>query len=161
MNHISIDLETLGTRYDAPIISIGAAYFDPTTGDIGATFYAEVDLPDALRHGTADASTIAWWMRQSDDARAVFSGRQDKETLAYVLCKLHNFVRAHCAAVRVWGNSATFDITILEHAFARCDLEAPWEFWNIRDMRTAVEIANLSDAERPVREGVHHNQTRF
>ena len=157
MNNISIDLETLGTRYDAPIISIGAVYFDPETEDIGTTFYAEVDLADALRHGTADASSIAWWMQQSESARAVFSGSQKKEPLACVLCNLYSFAKNHDVEVRVWGNGATFDITILEHAFARCGLEIPWEFWNIRDMRTAVELANLSHAERPVREGVHHN----
>ncbi|MBB7500716.1 3'-5' exoribonuclease, partial [Escherichia coli] len=34
-HHLMIDLETMGKNPDAPIISIGAIFFDPQTGDMG------------------------------------------------------------------------------------------------------------------------------
>ncbi|WP_105464264.1 RecE family exodeoxyribonuclease, partial [Escherichia coli] len=34
-DHLMIDLETMGKNPDAPIISIGAIFFDPQTGDMG------------------------------------------------------------------------------------------------------------------------------
>ncbi|EES9633422.1 exonuclease, partial [Escherichia coli] len=37
-NHLMIDLETMGKNPDAPIISIGAIFFDPQTGDMGPEF---------------------------------------------------------------------------------------------------------------------------
>ncbi|ENB8418003.1 3'-5' exoribonuclease, partial [Escherichia coli] len=36
--HLMIDLETMGKNPDAPIISIGAIFFDPQTGDMGPEF---------------------------------------------------------------------------------------------------------------------------
>ncbi|EKC0944042.1 3'-5' exoribonuclease, partial [Escherichia coli O157] len=37
-DHLMIDLETMGKNPDAPIISIGAIFFDPQTGDMGPEF---------------------------------------------------------------------------------------------------------------------------
>lgn len=42
MNNLMIDLETMGKNKDAPIVSIGAVFFTPETGDIGQEFYAVV-----------------------------------------------------------------------------------------------------------------------
>ena len=43
-DHFSIDLETLGTRYNAPVLSIGVVQFDPDTGKL-------TEDPDYLAHG--------------------------------------------------------------------------------------------------------------
>ncbi|EPW0643735.1 3'-5' exoribonuclease domain-containing protein, partial [Escherichia coli] len=45
--HLMIDLETMGKNPDAPIISIGAIFFDPQTGDMGPEFSKTVDLETA------------------------------------------------------------------------------------------------------------------
>ncbi|EMQ3548812.1 3'-5' exoribonuclease, partial [Escherichia coli O111:H5] len=37
--HLMIDLETMGTNTNAPIVVIGAVFFDPQTGEIGPVFY--------------------------------------------------------------------------------------------------------------------------
>ncbi|CAM7063285.1 Putative exonuclease from phage origin [Escherichia coli] len=42
-----IDLETMGKNPDAPIISIGAIFFDPQTGDMGPEFSKTIDLETA------------------------------------------------------------------------------------------------------------------
>lgn len=34
MNNLMIDLETMGKNKDAPIVSIGAVFFTPETGDM-------------------------------------------------------------------------------------------------------------------------------
>ena len=36
----------------------------------------------------------------------------------------------------VWGNGATFDITILESAYQSIDEECPWPFRGVMDVRT-------------------------
>jgi exodeoxyribonuclease VIII len=80
-----IDLETLGTEPDAPIISIGAAWFDLETKTIGKTFYATLDVADQIdsKKRFASAATIKWWMGQSGAARKVFKddARPSKEVL--------------------------------------------------------------------------------
>ncbi|HDC1754892.1 TPA: 3'-5' exoribonuclease, partial [Escherichia coli] len=45
--HLMIDLETMGKNPDAPIISIGAIFFDPQTGDMGPEFSKAIDLDTA------------------------------------------------------------------------------------------------------------------
>ncbi|HFZ0466640.1 TPA: RecE family exodeoxyribonuclease, partial [Escherichia coli] len=42
-DHLMIDLETMGKNPDAPIISIGAIFFDPQTGDMGPEFSKTID----------------------------------------------------------------------------------------------------------------------
>ncbi|HAV9357316.1 TPA: exonuclease, partial [Escherichia coli] len=54
--HLMIDLETMGKNPDAPIISIGAIFFDPQTGDMGPEFSKTIDLETA--GGVIDRDTI-------------------------------------------------------------------------------------------------------
>ncbi|EHQ3307271.1 3'-5' exoribonuclease, partial [Escherichia coli] len=55
-DHLMIDLETMGKNPDAPIISIGAIFFDPQTGDMGPEFSKTIDLETA--GGVIDRDTI-------------------------------------------------------------------------------------------------------
>ena len=157
-DHFSIDLETLGTRYNAPVISIGVVQFDPDTGKLGAEFYREIDVDSALKAGKASGSTLAWWVQQTDKARRVFSP-DNKVSLATALDELTTWLRGKAMAPKVWGNGSTFDITILEHAYENgcVGLKEAWHFTNIRDMRTAIEDAQLTSSEWPKDQGVHHH----
>lgn len=163
---ISLDIETLSTRFDAAIVSIGAQTFDRDTGKMGPTFYQEVALDSAIASGHVEAGTLSWWMQQSGGARGVFSTDSErlakKLPLATAMHALINFIRANCTNVRPWGNGATFDVTIVEHAMAiGCvGLRAPWSFMQVRDMRTIVDAAEaLAGFKRDTiaRVGVHHN----
>lgn len=139
LSHIMIDLETMGTRFDAPVVAVGACFFDPDTGEIGDKFYGGVDMEDAFRYGKASGDTVRWWLGQGDDARqALIKGRH---TLEKVLTKFEEF-HAKGNKPCVWGNGATFDISILEYAFPRClNRKAPWDFWSVRDCRTIKDVA--------------------
>lgn len=147
MNDFSIDLETLGRRYSAAIISIGVQQFDRDTGKMGATFYEEIDLDSALKSGTLNGDTILFWMQQNRAAQRVFHTPPEKKVgLATALDHLTSWMRGLSVAPRVWGNGATFDITILEHAYdVGCvGLREPWHFRNVRDMRTLLEVSPIS-----------------
>jgi hypothetical protein len=56
----------------------------------------------------------------------------------------------------VWGNSARFDLGILENAFNLCDLKQNWLFYNERDLRTLFNLNPLV-REQVVFKGVPHN----
>lgn len=152
-----LDLETLGTRVNAPIVAVGACFFDINTGKIGKTFDAAIDLTEALRYGRADGDTIKWWLGQSDEARQkVARGRSDPHK---VYAAFMDFVRAGGDNVRPWGNGASFDISMLEYSLGRIiEKSPPWKFWNIRDCRTIKHMADAMglrfDGER---KGVHHS----
>ncbi len=47
MNNLMIDLESMGKKPNAPIVSIGAVFFDPQSGELGQEFYTAVNLESA------------------------------------------------------------------------------------------------------------------
>lgn len=71
MNNLMIDLESMGKKPNAPIVSIGAVFFDPQSGELGQEFYTAVNLESAMEQGAVpDGDTILWWLRQSSEARS-------------------------------------------------------------------------------------------
>ena len=74
MIHISLDLETLSTSCNATILSLGAVRFDIDKGDILEEFYYLVSMKSSMKlKFNIDPETIKWWMKQSDEARQIFS----------------------------------------------------------------------------------------
>ncbi|EGM8823158.1 TPA: 3'-5' exoribonuclease [Escherichia coli] len=159
--HLMIDLETMGTNTNAPIVVIGAVFFDPQTGEIGPVFYIVISLTDAMNTGAVpDGGTIEWWLKQSSDARAAILTDQVK--LKDALLRFREFVNEHSDEkfVQVWGNGATFDNSILRTSYERLGIPCPWHYSNDRDVRTIVELGKTIDFNaRSVIpfEGVPHN----
>lgn len=142
MNHLMIDLETMGNKPNAPIVSIGAVFFEPSTGELGEEFYRVVSLKSSMDGGAVpDPDTIMWWMQQSEEARTAICDK-DAITISAALIKLNTFIRdnADPAKVQVWGNGATFDNVILRASYEREFVPCVWKFWNDRDVRTIVEL---------------------
>ncbi|WP_247751323.1 3'-5' exonuclease, partial [Citrobacter freundii] len=142
--HLMVDLETMGSGPDAPVVSIGAVYFDPSTGNTGAEFYQIVSLESSMSFGMKpDASTIQWWLKQSSEARSailVDEAMGLRETLEL----LADFIAENAAngshTVQLWGNGCSFDNVILRHAYALTETPFAVPFWNDRDVRTMVEL---------------------
>jgi hypothetical protein len=147
-----IDLETMGQRFDAPVVAIGAVYFDPDTGKLGDEFYASINIEDSFKVGRADGSTVKWWMQQGDAARmAAIKGGES------VFDALKRFDAYYRSGSPVWGNGATFDITILEYTYGRLGGSAPWKFWDVRDCRTIKDLGSHLGVDTKVQQGVAHN----
>ncbi len=158
MNDLMIDIETLGNGDDAAVVSIGACFFDPVTGKIGETFHVKADIVSVPPVGL-DPSTVKWWLQQSKEA-------QDKLTSGTVLFEdmLSAFIRfidknSTCFKVKPWGNGATFDITLLQSAFRGVNSVIPWRFWNVRDVRTIVDLGTRIgvDVKKVEFDGVPHD----
>lgn len=142
--HLMLDMETMGNSPDAPIVSIGAVFFDPSTGNTGAEFYQVVSLESSMSFGMKpDASTIQWWLKQSSEARSAIlvDGAMG---LREVLELLADFIAENAAngshSVQVWGNGCSFDNVILRRAYVLTETPFAVPFWNDRDVRTMVEL---------------------
>lgn len=152
---VSIDLETLGNTYGAAILSIGAASFNRDTGKIEPTYSAKIDLEEALRYGRVEASTLRWWFGQSKEAQhAALSAGGGAVTMQQALQGFNAFIRSLPANVCVWGNGATFDITLLDGAFDALALTGcvpVWRnnFWCVRDLRTLMDVVDLRKESIP------------
>ena len=141
MNHLMIDLETMGNKPNAAIVSIGAVFFDPATGEMGEQYYSTVKLESEIQSGAGmDADTVIWRMKQSSDARSDIASAT--KSIVFALHELKLFVIKNKSGrdVQVWGNGASFDNVILRSAYQRIYDPAFWGFWNDRDVRTMVEL---------------------
>lgn len=162
MNHVMLDLETMGQGNNAAIVAIGAVFFEPTTGEIGASFYQTIDLESAAKYGEIDPSTVLWWLKQSDEARDEIT-RLDTYSLPDALAEFTQWIEQieSFKARIVWGNGSSFDNVIIENAFKAVRYRKPWAFWNDRDVRTVVELGRTLKGLDPKKdmsfEGTAHN----
>ena len=172
-----IDLETLGTITEAPVISIGACFFTET--GIEEKFYAVLNVSEQIDSGKrkVDGATIKWWMGQEGAAKKVFkddigvqvctpaSASQyigslnyksfhnvNKQILSEFVLFCNRYGEMTC---KPWGNGSVFDITILESILRDYELPIPWKFRNIRDLRTFKEY--VYDGAGMVFAGTSHN----
>lgn len=150
-DNIMIDMETLGTHADSMIVSIGAVKFTLDGYIDDRAFYCAIDL-DSQKDRDFSHDTLAWWMRQSDGARAVF---QDtiKLTLMNALEELAEFIDNE--NYKLWSNGADFDIPILNHALKQHGMKPLVKFWNHSCFRTVKNM--FPQVPKPAYDGVQHN----
>lgn len=140
MKDVMLDLETMGNGNNAAIIAIGAVEFDLENALIGRKFYAQVNLESAVKEGgIIDASTVLWWMKQSDAARKEFENAGIP-----VIHALAAFSQWFPEGANVWGNGATFDNVILRNTYTRLDWTTPWSFRQDRCFRTVRALHPLA-----------------
>jgi exodeoxyribonuclease VIII len=156
--HVSIDLETLGTRADCTILSIGAAA--KVNGEV-TTFFAPVNLSEESQ-GTRiiDSDTLEWWRKKGDLFTETLNSCRYANGLIDVLQSLstwYTHLGTDSDRLYPWGNGASFDIAILDHAYASNGTKPPWAFWMVRDLRTLKHLAQDAGAYAPIdRSGKHH-----
>lgn len=159
MRNVMVDLETLGQAPGCIVLSIGAVAFD--ANGLGAEFYRVINIDHSKELGLHENEEIlAWWNKQSPEARKVI----DEASKAKTSVKVHEAIKdfnqyllpfTH-GGVKVWGNGANFDNTILAAMYTAAGLKTPWPFWNDRCYRT---LKNLFKGIKPevAREGTYHN----
>ena len=136
MENVMVDLETLGTGNNAVIISIGAVEFDVSTGELGREFYGNIDPQSCVNAGLEiDASTVMWWMQQSDAARAAFKSHTNS-----LITSLQSFSLWYPEGAALWGNGATFDNVLLSNAYRKTNLTQPWKYTHDRCYRTLKSL---------------------
>lgn len=153
---VMLDLETMGTDPYSPVIAIGAVRFRFDDEPIAEEdmFYQVVTLESCMDVGLrTNASTIKWWMEQSEEAKAIFKD----ESAMHLGNALDAFTEWWGARPdEIWGNSAAFDCGILKDAYKVCKREAPWPFWKERCYRTLKSLPVAKDVPMN-RTGTHHN----
>lgn len=153
--NLMIDIETLGIDPKAPVLSLGAVYFDKN--GMYSEFYVNIDVHHQIDSGLRkfDASTIKWWMGQEGAAKKVF--REKAVPVKQALEVFCNFIVGNggVKGTKPWGNGSNFDITILESLFKDYGIKTPWNFRNIRDLRTFKEY--VYDGSQTERVGTYHN----
>lgn len=151
-----LDIESLGNKIDTVVISIGACFFDPKTKEIGSTYYRSLAIDEQIENGrTVTGATLKWWMQQSDAAKKVFS--ESAQAPQFVAQDFADFAGQYGKKhLKVFGNGADFDCSIVEHLLNQYKVKTPWMFYNTRDVRTIREfLANSEPIPKLI--GTAHN----
>jgi hypothetical protein len=157
MTDLMIDFETLATNPNAVVLSLGACFFNIETGEIGNKFYMCFETDDQKKRGRrVDDATLAWWSRQSNAAKKVFTDK--KHPVEMVLNEFVKFCldESKMSLINPWGNGATFDISIIESLFEMYQIKCPWLYYNVMDLRTYRRF-EAKNKKVPKLEGVNHH----
>lgn len=137
-SHVMLDLETMGTEPGCAIVSIGAVQFDLESGVIGNKFYTSISLKTCMDAGlSVDPYTIMWWLDQNDQARAKLL--ENTVALETALQLFKNFLEQNNLTI-VWGNSASFDCSILAACYRKLQLNVPWMYIHEKCYRTVTKL---------------------
>lgn len=147
MEDVMIDLETLGVKPNAVILTIGAIKFNRNGPQKPleelSTFYKRIKIQSCLSVGLQTCKeTIKWWTTQDKEVRLEAFDGDDKITLQEMLTEFTEWFGNK--NTKIWSHGDDFDCVILASAFRACNMEVPWKFWNTRDTRTLFDIANFS-----------------
>ena len=148
--NVMVDLETMSTRSNAAICSIGAVKFE---GDkILDTFYCTVDIKSCKEAGMHIAKdTVEWWSKQNKEAFRELT--KNNISLQEALDKFEIWFGPK--SLPLWGNGAVFDNTILGNAYFIMGRKPPWMPWDDRCYRTVKALFNWIPADE--RQGTYHN----
>lgn len=138
-SNLMFDIETTGARPGCKVLAIGVVPFSSQGENLDILggrkcFYDKIFAGSYGPDYHSSLDTMQWWDKQPADVRSeAWAGTR------YVPEVLHDLAR-YCDGfgpdVLVWGNGATFDISILEYLFINNSIQIPWNFRNIRCFRT-------------------------
>ena len=160
--HLMIDMETLSTRPNAVVLSVGLVLMD-THGEPILTHEVILDAQEQISAGRdVEADTLAWWMNQGAEARAVFEqsakyGMKVERALTHIAELLEQ--KSDRRDLCVWSNAATFDIVILRSLYEQL-CPNKWRVWNYQNercYRTIVSTLDPSKRFAPPTTGTKHN----
>lgn len=163
MDHVSIDLESLGKNPQAMITAIGAVKFNPYTGSLGDTFYRVIDLEASVGGGLMDVSTVLWWMKQDQAARShLIDPEVERVPLPQALVELSEWLGMNddlpedqqYPDVHLWQRGDK-DTQWLTSAYEGLGLKVPFPYWAVSDQRTLCRW--VPQPIEVLRDGVAHN----
>lgn len=150
---VMLDIETLGTSKNAVISTIAAIKFSrteniPSLKEMN-TFYKRIDQKSCTDLGMIiDNKTLEWWRSQPALARYEALENPDRISITQALEEFNTWL-GPSTTLKIWAKGIDFDCVILGEAYRRCNLDIPWKFWNVRDLRTLLDIGQVSNFDLP------------
>jgi hypothetical protein len=146
--HIMLDIETLGLRPGCSVVSVAMVRLSDLQ-----SMQINLDRETQGKVGLLESQeTLIWWGQQSHAAQAAaFLNPHDARTALAYVGQWMRWAIAPDGNMDVapdpwflWCHGAGFDAPILEYAFERFGLQAPWRYDQIRDTRTLYDLAGVN-----------------
>lgn len=155
--HVMLDLETMGKRAGAVILSIGAVAFDEN-GPTQNQFHRFLKIQDQMSLGAhLDPETVIWWLGQNDDARKGITTHQESAGVPYhVLSEFADWYRA-AGGTEIWGNGSDFDLPLLGDMLTRFKVAIPWKYNAGRCCRTIMALVGAKMGDFGTKNALAHD----
>ena len=152
--HATIDLETIDTRPQATVLSLGAVKFNPfDDSEPHSEMYFKISIDDQDRLGrTASDDTIEWWTKQDPKIMEEAFDQEGAITVEEALSKINKFV---VGVDVLWGQGYGFDYTIIEDMYRSLSKPIPYNFWQVRDSRTLFSVCK-EDPRKKIQNDLHN-----
>ena len=145
--HIMVDLETLGTNPNSPIIAIGAT-------DGTKIFYGKIKLKDIV--GSISPDTVEWWLQQSPEAiqETFFSKNNLHTSFIFLLLEfsswLSEVIKEAGEDYKIYSNGVDFDLVMLKETYRDHNWDLPWNSRKqmcYRTLKNQFPLIVLDDTE--------------
>jgi len=152
--HATIDLETIDTRPQSTVLSLGAVKFNPfNDSEPHSEMYFKIQIDDQDRLGrTASNDTIEWWTKQDPKIMEEAFDQEGAITVEEALSKINKFV---VGVDVLWGQGYGFDYTIIEDMYRSLGKPIPYNFWQVRDSRTLFSVCK-EDPRKKIQNDLHN-----
>lgn len=152
---VMMDIESLDIGPRSIVSQVGAVFSladDPETIIGEELLYLPIQPQINLKR-TLSASTLVWWMKQSDVARAEFEQNtgEDFEELPSLLRRLNRKFDQFVAGrpYEIYARGPQFDIVNIESLMSDVTIAPAWKYDRVRDLRTVMAMAGLSTKDIP------------
>jgi len=152
--HATIDLETIDTRPQSTVLSLGAVKFNPfDDSEPHSEMYFKISVDDQDSLGrTASDDTIEWWSKQDPKIMEEAFDQKGAITVEEALSKINKFV---VGVDVLWGQGYGFDYTIIEDMYRSLGKPIPYNFWQVRDSRTLFSVCK-EDPRKKIQNDLHN-----
>ncbi|MNB99756.1 hypothetical protein D3C76_77870 [compost metagenome] len=149
------DIETLGTKSDAVVVSAAFLVFDFNERKtfeeyVNDAFYVKFSIAEQKKAGRKiDPDTLEWWKKQDDVVRRELMPSDKDVTMAEGTKQIKAYLASKGIDKNVEKNTIRFcrgqdfDIPILGDLMESVGENLPGAFWNSRDIRTFIAAATL------------------
>lgn len=135
---LMVDFETLSTKPNALVLTMGCVHFNPWGNGYGDSLYLRIDVDQQTEMGRdIDPETLDWWGKQNPEVMEEAFNPDDRVSLEDAMNQFHKFAWG-CS--RFWSHGATFDLMIIENIYAQLKKPLPWNFWQLRCSRTLMDL---------------------
>lgn len=152
---VMADIESLDVGPRSVVSQIGMVFApaaDPETILAEVLVYLPIQ-PQLTLERTISASTLAFWMKQGEEARKEFEQNTGDDfdelpaLLRHVNRKFDQIVDGR--EYELYARGPQFDIVNIESVMSDVALKPAWRYDRVRDLRTVMALAGLRTADVP------------
>ncbi len=129
MNHVMIAVEAMGKKTTAPLMAVGAVFFDPATRSLGEQFYTRVNIEDCIIKGAKpEGEAIKYCLGLCSDERARLIS-DENSSVWEAAGKFYDWLTDNAddlATFGAWSEKPNLEFAILRRSFDLSLDGIPW-----------------------------------